>query len=95
MAVKIIISRKVPKGRGKDIIPLLKQLRTLALHQPGYIAGETLRNVNDPEDYKVISTWISPEEWHKWESNPKRYELQKQIDDILGTSTNYGIYYYE
>ena len=59
MAVKIVIRRKVPGKKEKELLPLLIQLRALATAQPGYISGETLRNMDNPEEYLVISRWKS------------------------------------
>jgi len=92
MAVKIIIKRKVPKGKENDLLPLLLKLRALATAEPGYISGETLRNLESPEEFLVISTWQSADHWNQWVQNPKRQEIQKQIDGILGSHTEYGIY---
>ncbi|NWF53690.1 MAG: antibiotic biosynthesis monooxygenase [Syntrophaceae bacterium] len=94
MAVKIIIRRKVPKGKEAQLLPLLIELRGNAITQHGYVSGETLRNVNDPEDYLVISTWKSVEDWKAWEANPKRMEIQKKIDALLGEKFAPAIYYY-
>jgi heme-degrading monooxygenase HmoA len=94
MAVKIIIGRKVPKGKEGQLLPLLLELRSKATTQPGYISGETLRNVDDPEDFVVISTWQSADAWKAWESSRGRRELQNKIDSLLGTITSYGVYYY-
>jgi heme oxygenase (mycobilin-producing) len=94
MAVKIIIKRKIPKGKEGQLLPLLLELRSKATTQPGYISGETLRNVNDPEDYVVISTWQSVEDWKAWEARKGRAEMQNKIDSLLGARTTYGVYYY-
>jgi heme-degrading monooxygenase HmoA len=94
MAVKIIIKRKIPKGKEGQLLPLLLELRSKATTQPGYISGETLRNVNDPEDYVVISTWQSVEDWKAWEASKGRAEMQNKIDSLLGARTTYGVYYY-
>jgi len=94
MAVKIIIRRKVPKGKESQLLPLLIDLRSKATTQPGYISGETLRNANDPQDYVVISTWQSGEAWKAWEASKGRAEIQAKIDALLGEKTVYGIYYY-
>jgi heme-degrading monooxygenase HmoA len=95
MAVKIIINRKVSKEKEKDLRPLLIQLRALATAQPGYISGETLRNVESPEEYLVISTWQSIDNWKEWASSRKRSEIQEKIDKLLGTKTKYNLYLYE
>ncbi len=94
MAVKIIIRRKVSKGREAQLLPLLLQLRAKAVTQFGYVSGETLRNADDPEDYLVISTWKSAEDWKAWEANQARMEIQNKIDSLLGEKTSFGIYYY-
>jgi len=94
MAVKIIIKRKIPKGKEGQLLPLLVELRSKATTQQGYISGETLRNVNDPEEYLVISTWQSVEDWKAWEGSKGRAEMQHKVDSLLGAETTYGIYYY-
>ncbi|MBW1681896.1 MAG: antibiotic biosynthesis monooxygenase [Deltaproteobacteria bacterium] len=94
MAVKIIIRRKVGKDKEGRLLPLLIQLRALAAAQPGYISGETLRNVDRPDDYLVISTWQSVDFWKTWISTRQRQEIQKKIDDLLGVETQYDAYYY-
>ena len=94
MAVKIIIKRKVPKEKESGLLPLLVEMRSKATAQPGYISGETLRNVDDPEDYIVISTWQYEEVWKAWASSKDRGQIQKKIDALLGETTDYGIYFY-
>ena len=70
MIVRVIMTRKMARyGRGLDVslLPILSELlvelRSIANRQAGYISGETLRNVNNPEEYVVISTWRSLEDW--------------------------------
>ncbi len=92
MAVKIIIKRKVPKG--KELLPLLLELRSLAMVQPGYISGETWRNAEDPEDYLVIGTWKSIDDWKAWAASKERAEVQDKVDALLGEETQYSIYFY-
>ena len=94
MAVKIIVKRTVPKEKETDLLPLLLELRTKAMTQPGYISGETLRGVDAPEAFLVIGTWQSAEAWKAWESSGERAEIQDKIDALLGEKTEYGIYYY-
>jgi len=92
MAVKIIIKRNVPEIREKELIPFLIQMRNLCIDQPGYISGETLKSVDRPGEYLVISTWQSLGDWKRWASSSQRIEIQSQIDYLLGQETEYGIY---
>ncbi|MFO7667742.1 MAG: antibiotic biosynthesis monooxygenase [Desulfobacterales bacterium] len=102
MLVRVIMIRKVAKlyhGLDVAILPrlseMLLELRTMAHHQPGYISGETLRNVHDQEEYMVISTWKSLEDWERWFGNEKRAELEGKVDAMLGSSTVYKVFSYD
>ncbi len=94
MAVKIIIRRKVPIGKEAQLLPLLMELRSRATTRPGYISGETMRNVDDPEEYMVISTWQAVDVWRAWEKSKQRAEIQEKIDALLGEKSSYGVYFY-
>ncbi len=93
MTVKALIKRKVPQDKAKAMIPLFRQMRTLAMEQPGYISGETLRNVNQPDEYLVISVWNSSQDWQKWLDSKERQEIQDKIDSLLGGRTEYSLYH--
>ena len=94
MAIKILIRRNVPENKVKELMPVVKRLRALATTQPGYISGETLKNIDRPSEYLVISTWLSVEAWQNWFNDKERKELQAIIDTLLGEKTEYGIYSY-
>lgn len=92
MLAKILIKRKIPQDLQKRLLPVLTQLREKVVVQPGYISGETLRNFEDPEDYLVISTWRSVENWQAWLNSPERKALHREIEELLPTRTQYSIY---
>ena len=94
MTVKILIKRTVPNDKEKELMHLLKELRNLGVNQPGYISGETLKNVENPNEVLVISIWQSAAEWNNWVRNDQRRELQDQIDFLLQARTEYNIYDY-
>ena len=94
MIVKIIIRRTVAEEKVKELIPLINHMRMLATEQPGYISGETLKSLDKPDEFLVISTWNSPIAWEKWLSNKERQEIQKQIDFLLGGKTEYEMFHY-
>ena len=92
--MKVLIRRIVPRDKAKDMIPLFRQMRGLAVNQKGYISGETLRNLDDPEEFLVISTWNSTDEWKNWLENKERKEIQERMDLLLGGETEYKIFHY-
>jgi antibiotic biosynthesis monooxygenase (ABM) superfamily enzyme len=94
MAVKILIKRKVVAEKVPELMPFLKKLRALALKQPAYISGETLKRMDVPGEYMVISTWESFEAWQQWLGNQERLLIQGQVDTLLGEKTEYAVYQY-
>jgi heme oxygenase (mycobilin-producing) len=95
MAVKILIKRMVPATKEKELNALLMKLRILTMDQPGYISGETMRRIDRPGEFLVISTWQSVDDWRKWVLSQERSEIQEKIDGLLGKETVYEIYSYE
>jgi heme-degrading monooxygenase HmoA len=94
MAVKVLIKRSVTQDKAKALIPLVRKMRASAARQEGYITGETLRSLDNPEEFLVISTWQSSDDWKKWLQSEERNKVQKEIDDLLGGETNYEIFHY-
>ena len=94
MAVKILITRTIEPDKAKAMVQLFRKLRSLALAQPGYISGETLKSSDRPNVYLVISTWQTAADWEKWLLNKERQEIQKAIDSLLGGNTTYELFHY-
>jgi heme-degrading monooxygenase HmoA len=88
MAIKILIRRSVPEGKAREMIPLFRKMRTLANEQPGYITGETMRNLQKPDEFLVISTWETSDDWKRWVESSERRQIQSQIDKLLGGKTD-------
>ncbi|HZK13668.1 MAG TPA: antibiotic biosynthesis monooxygenase family protein [Desulfobaccales bacterium] len=85
--VKVLMERTIRGQNVGQIVRLLRQLRVLAMQQPGYISGETLHGVDAPNYYLVISTWESLGQWQDWFNNPERRKLSAEIDSYLESAT--------
>jgi len=96
MAVKILIKRSLPldKAKAQYIVSIFRQLRMLALEQEGYISSETLRSMEHPQEFLVISTWRSLEDWQRWFDSRQRKELHSKVDNLLESGTTYELYQY-
>ena len=92
MAVRIIIDRKVKKGKESEFSELLRQLRSKAVSSKGYISGETLRALSDRHNFVVVSTWQSADDWKNWEKDPERKKVEARIEKIMTRSTKTKIY---
>lgn len=89
MQAKILIKRKFIKGKKNEIISLLKELRSGALQQSGYISGETLTSTEHPQTLMVISSWQDMESWQNWKENNTRITLDKMLESYQEGATEY------
>ena len=92
-AVEVLTKRKVKQcGNAKILIPLILQMRALALCQPGYISGKTLCDLEHPGDCLVISMWETIEDWNRWKLSKERVHIEINIEALTGEETHYNIY---
>lgn len=92
--VKILLERTIKGKHVAEIVQLLRQLRIKAMQQPGYIGGETLHAVGDPNHYLVISSWESLDDWQTWLNNPERQKMQAEVDSYLESPTSMRVFTY-
>ncbi len=93
MAIEILIKRATDRGdSAKILLPLIVELRSFAVRQPGYISGETLFSIERPEECVVISRWTKLEHWQNWLRNPVRIEVNQRIEKLLVSQAEYNIY---
>ena len=90
--VRIVIERRLKEGKKGDLMPLLRELRAAAMHQPGYVTGETLGNTGDPSIISVLSTWRSLEDWKAWEKSEPRLKVYEKIEPLLVEKPKVSIY---
>ena len=94
MAVRVLIEREIEPGHELQLHQLLLQLRAKAMQVKGYISGETLRALDDPNRFLVISTWSNLDEWKSWENNSDRKRIEAQINNLLRSPEKKAIYSY-
>ena len=92
MPVHVIIKRKLQVRKPKELFPLLTELRNHARKQRGYIGGETLKNIDDPTEYMVVSTWETADDWKRWVQSKERRDLQGKVDSLIGERTFYEVF---
>ena len=93
MAIGVLIKRVTKHGEdAKVLLPHIIELRALGVRQPGYISGETFFNIDRPDECVVISRWTTLEHWQKWTQDPRRIELEGNLEKHLVAKTEYNIY---
>ncbi len=92
MTVKVIIERYIKEGAEGDALKLMRELRTKALFQHGYVSGETLRATDEPSLLTIISTWQSEADWQAWVNDPERKEIDSKINQYLKQPEKLRVY---
>jgi heme-degrading monooxygenase HmoA len=95
MAIRVLIERKAIPENEQALSELLMKMRSKAMLARGYISGETLRSLDDPNETLVISTWNSLDDWIRWEATRERHEIQSRIDGMLRAPATQRIFIYD
>ena len=92
MAVKILIKRKFKDGNMQAASRFLINTRTAAMKQPGYVASENLRSIDDQDEIVVASMWETIEAWEAWKNSEERKALVAEFEDYYIGEAKYERY---
>lgn len=92
MVVKVMIKRMIKEGKTREVFALLNKFRSDAIHQKGYISGETLINHDNPQEVLVVAMWQGMESWLKWKENPDRAANEAKLASWLEKPAHYETY---
>ena len=81
--IRVLIERFFAEGMDEELRNAEMDARQQAMHIPGYISGETLRNQDDPQHNVVISTWRSVEDWNAWHASDARNSVLQRLKPML------------
>jgi heme-degrading monooxygenase HmoA len=81
--IRVLIERWLIEGAETSVHDACRGIRQEAIKKPGYVSGETLRDVNDPSRYVVISSWHSREHWDAWVNSEERSRADEQFRAAL------------
>ncbi len=83
MTIRVLIERQVDPGQEAKLQQVMTQSRVSATKAKGYISGETLRALDNPGTFLVISNWNTVEDWKLWQKSPERAKIQEQLAPLL------------
>ena len=92
--IRVIIERHFRPELEAEAVGLLLEMRGRAMRKPGYVSGETLRSLDDPSVWLVISNWMDSGVWREWETSPERRELTGRIESLLTMPEKVSAYSY-
>ncbi len=90
--IKVFLTRRVRPENYRRVMGLLADLRAVALHQPGYVTGETVVRGEDPVEVLAIGTWLAEEYWNAWSTSEERIEIEDMISPLLASGPRAVVY---
>lgn len=81
--VRVLIERRVSSAMLEAYGSALREMRLQAVQKPGYISGESLRDVQRPGHFVVISTWNGRGDWEAWAGSESRRRVMARIGPML------------
>ena len=92
MALKVLIDRKFKTNPAHEAHYHNVQIRSLATVQPGYISGQTMVNLENPNEMVIVSTWASKEAWDVWYGSEMRREYYEKLRNDLDFDEEISFY---
>ncbi len=83
MVLTLTVERDATSGSQGPIKALLRELRSGATRQPGFVSGQTVVDAFSPTIFMTISRWSSMAVWDLWEKDPGRSAIIEQINALL------------
>jgi heme-degrading monooxygenase HmoA len=83
MTIKILLERKFKEDPSFEEINTVNELRIGAMHQKGYVSGETLVDFHDHRRIVVISVWVNKAGWEALVNSDERRNLEANLSKNL------------
>ncbi len=81
--IRVIIEREIAEGLEQFYQAAIADLLDVMANAPGYLSGESLVEIHQPNHYVVVTRWTNEAAWNRWFQSPERQELADAIRPFL------------
>lgn len=81
--IRVIIERIIAETLEANYEDAAKKVLQQAIHAPGYISGESLKDMTNPRHRFIICNWRSAADWSHWQQSHDRKELMGQLNLMM------------
>ena len=81
--IVVLIERQVEDTLLEHYETNAKNILQQAVHIPGYISGESLRDVDHPHKRIIWTKWRSAADWQAWQTSKQRMNMMDNIKTLL------------
>lgn len=83
--IRVLIERHIADGLIDHYEKAARDTLVRAMQAHGFISGEALHDIDDPEHRVILATYRTLADWQRWARSPDRQEMMAAIGPMLKT----------
>jgi len=81
--IRVIIEREVAEGLEEFYESAIANLLGAMSNAAGYLSGESLVDIRQPNHYVVVTRWVDESAWNRWYRSSERQQMLDAIRPFL------------
>lgn len=81
--IRVLIERRIVEGLEQPYEEAVTGMMQAIIQAPGFLSGESLRNVDQPQHHYILSAWQSRAAWDRWLFSRARRQALDAIRPFL------------
>ncbi len=81
--IRVIIERSIAETLEIHYENISKETLQLAIRSPGFISGESLKDIQNPRHHILLCKWRSVEDWQLWVESPERKAMMSKLNILF------------
>lgn len=79
--IKVLIERDIAEGLEVPYEEVARRVLSAAIQSPGFISGESFRDLEHPNRRVIMVTWQNIRSWERWEESEARRDAISKFAD--------------
>ncbi|MEL0169188.1 MAG: antibiotic biosynthesis monooxygenase family protein [Pseudomonadaceae bacterium] len=81
--IKVLIQRDIAETLEAPYEQIARRVLSAAIQSPGFISGESFRDIDNPNRRVIMVTWQNIHSWQRWEASEERRSAISDFAPIL------------
>lgn len=81
--IRVIIERSIAEDLEANYEEAAKETLQKAIVSPGFISGESRKDITNSRHRFILCTWRSLQDWQSWQHSSERKEMMDKLNLML------------
>lgn len=81
--IRVLIERNIAEGLEEPYEAAARKVLQHAIQSPGYLSGESFKDMEHPNKRFVMVTWLNRYSWERWEHSQARQDCLDTFAPML------------